>query len=141
MFRLPLIVLIVTCAAFSSGATLSVTCIDTLGIVTVTWSGATLPVQINVGQPSGPPMTGLLPASGTATTGPWVHQGLTFYLVDQSGAIEASATASEQCANTPPMIDQGLASGSYFPLNIGNTWIYKYNDRVVTASYLTRTIS
>jgi hypothetical protein len=135
------LVLLSSVAILSSGATLTVSCVDTLGIVTITWSGATVPVQINVGQASGPPMTGLLPASGTATTGPWVLEGLKFFLVDQSGAVEASATASVQCVNAPSVVDQGLASGSYLPLAVGNTWIYKYSDRIITNSYVVETIT
>jgi hypothetical protein len=134
--------LLLSFAVFSAtGATLTVSCIDTLNIVTLTWSGAAVPVQINVGQASGPPMTGLLAASGSIISGPWVSNGLKFYLVDQSGNVEASATANVLCANTPPAIDQGLASGSYFPLAVGNTWVYKYNDRLITAAYVIETIT
>ncbi|HTB16081.1 MAG TPA: hypothetical protein VK752_31140, partial [Bryobacteraceae bacterium] len=128
-------------ALLSSGATLTISCVDPLDIATLTWSGATVPVQIIVGSPTGTPMTGLLPASGTAVTGPWVSDNLKFYLEDQSGNVEASVTANLYCANLPPAVDQGLASGSYFPLAIGNTWVYKYNDRLVTASYVVRTIA
>jgi hypothetical protein len=127
-------------AIFAHAANLTVSCVD-LSVVTLTWSGAVGNVQINVGKPTGPPMTGILPTSGTAVSGPWVLQGLSFYLVDQSGIVEASATANVSCASLPPTIDQGLASGSYFPLALGNTWVYKYNDRLVTASYVVQTIN
>ncbi len=40
-----------------------------------------------------------------------------------------------------PWSIRASASGSYFPLAVGNTWIYKYNDRIVTASYVVETIS
>jgi len=140
MFIRPFL-LCLSAALLTSGATLTISCVDTLNVATLTWSGATLPVQINVGQTSGPPMTGLLPASGSLVTGPWVSDGLNFYLVDQSGNVEASATASVYCANTPPTIDQGLASGSYFPLAVGNTWVYKFNNRQITASYIIQSIS
>ncbi len=123
------------------GATLTVSCIDALGIATLTWSGGVGPVQINVGKPTGTPLTGLLGPSGTAVTGPWIFGELSFYLVDQSGNVEASATANQFCSTLPPTIDQGLASGSYFPLAVGNTWIYKYNDRQITAAYITRSLS
>lgn len=131
---------ILSSAILAPAATLTSTCI-TLNVVTLTWSGATGQVQINVGTPTGTPLTGLLAASGTAVTGPWVTQGLNFYLVDQSGNIEASATANTLCSSLPPTIDQGLGSGSYFPLAVGNTWVYKYNDRTVTASYIVQTIT
>src|SRR3984957_16638299 len=133
-------------ALLTPAATLTITppvistCTFGLGVATLTWSGASGPVQIHVGQPNGTPLTGFVDPSGTATTGLWVSDGLTFYLVDQAGTVEASATAHVQCG-APPVVDQGLASGSFFPLAVGNTWIYKYNDRIVTASYVVETIS
>jgi len=126
-----------------SGATLTIappvisTCFSGVGMATLTWSGATGSPQIHVGQTTGPAMTGILGASGSADTGLWVSDGLAFYLVDQSGLVEASATAVVKCNG----VDQGLASGSYFPLAVGNTWVYKYNDRSITASYVVETIS
>ena len=133
---------IILCTAMlASGANLTTTCIDSVGVVTLTWSNAVGQPQINVGKSTGTPLTGLLPASGTAITGPWVSQGLTFYLVDQTGTVEASVTANTLCTSLPPAIDQGLGSGSYFPLAVGNTWVYKYNSRSVTASYIVQTIT
>lgn len=128
-------------AILASGANLTTTCIDSVGVVTLNWSGAVGEPQIHVGTPTGTPLTGLLPASGTAITGPWVTQGLSFYLVDQTGVVEASITANTLCSSLPPAIDQGLGSGSYFPLAVGNTWVYKYNSRSVTASYIVQTIT
>jgi hypothetical protein len=131
----------------ASGATLTITptvistCFSGLGMATLSWSGATGSPQIHVGQATGPAMTGVLGASGSADTGLWVTDGLAFYLVDQSGFVEASATAQVKCGSAPPSVDQGLASGSYFPLAAGNTWVYKNNDRSVTASYIVRAIS
>jgi hypothetical protein len=141
--------LLICCAAIlSSGATLTVTpavisdCFsDIVGIATLTWSGASGPVQIRVGRPTGPAMTSVVGPSGTAVTGAWVSNGLMFYLVDQAGNVEASATAQVKCGSAPPTVDQGLGGGSYFPLAIGNTWVYKYSNRFVTASYITQTIS
>jgi hypothetical protein len=131
----------------ASGATLTInppvitTCVSGVGMATLTWSGATGSPQIYVGQTTGPAMTGVLDASGSADTGLWVSDGLSFYLVDETGFLEASATAQVKCGSAVPAIDQGLASGSYFPLAVGNTWVYKYNDRSVTASYIVQTIT
>ncbi len=133
--------------AVASAATLTVApsfisdCINGLATATITWSGATGLVQIVVGKPPGIVMTGLLDASGSAVTGLWVTDGLTFYLVDQAGNIEASAAAHVSCGSTPRTLDQGLAGGSYFPLSVGNTWVYKYNSRFVTAEYITQSIT
>jgi hypothetical protein len=111
------------------------------GAATLTWSGASGPVEIVVGQPTGPPMTGFYPPSGSAMTGDWVTNGEMFYLVNQAGGVEASVAAQVNCGGTPRTIDQGLAGGSYFPLAVGNTWVYKYNDRTITASYMVTTIT
>jgi hypothetical protein len=81
-------------------------------------------------------MTSLTGPSGSAVTGAWVTDGLTFYLVDQAGSVEASATAHVACGGTPRTIDQGLAGGSYFPLAVGNTWVYRYNARFITSVYV-----
>jgi hypothetical protein len=111
------------------------------GVATLTWSGASGPVQIRVSQPTGPTMTGFGNPSGSATSGDWVTDGTVFYLVNQAGGVEASAVARVSCGSTPRTLDQGLAGGSYFPLAVGNTWVYKYNDRTITASYVVTTIS
>lgn len=143
---LPHFSLLSIAAMLTSGATLTITpplistCVSGLGVATLTWSGATGSPQINVGQPTGIPLTGVLGPSGSAVTGLWVTDGMSFYLVDRSGAVEASATAQVKCG-APPVVDQGLASGSYFPLAVGNTWVYKYNSRFLTASYIVETIS
>jgi hypothetical protein len=134
-------IFLLSLAALASGATLTISCIDTLNVATLTWSGATGPVQIIVGKPTGTPLTGVVGTSGTAITGPWISDGLMFYLVDQSGNVEASVTANVYCSSLPPTVDQGLASSGYFPLAVGNTWVYKTNDRLLTASYVVQTIS
>jgi hypothetical protein len=102
----------------------------------LSWSGATGPVQIRIGSATGVVMTGPLPAAGSIPTGNWVTDGLTFFLVDASGNVQASAAANFNCGGTPRTIDVGFAGGSYFPLAVGNTWVYKENSRFTTANYL-----
>src|SRR5580692_6058566 len=91
LMRIPSITIGVLLSIAARGATLTInptvitTCVSGLGMATVTWSGATGSLQIHVGQASGPAMTGILGASGSADTGLWVSDGLSFYLVDQSG--------------------------------------------------------
>lgn len=131
----------------ASGATLTInpsvisSCINGLGAATLTWAGATGSPQIRVGQANGIAMTGVLGASGSADTGLWVTDGLAFYLVDQTGQVEASATAQAKCGSATPTVDQGLGSGSYFPLAVGNTWVYKYNNRIITSDYVVESIT
>jgi hypothetical protein len=129
----------------ASGATLTIdpavisTCVSGLGAATLTWAGATGSVEIRVGAANGPAMTGFVAGpSGSAATGVWVTDGLTFYLVDQGGNVEAFVVAAVRCGSG---VDQGLAGGSYFPLAVGNTWVYKYNDRSITAAYVVQTIT
>jgi hypothetical protein len=64
-----------------------------------------------------------------------------FFLVDASGNVQASAVANFNCGGTARTIDVGLAGGSYFPLAIGNTWVYKENNRYATATYLSWSIT
>jgi hypothetical protein len=131
----------------ASGATLTInppvisTCVGGLGAATLTWAGATGSPQIRVGQANGIAMTGVVGASGSADTGLWVTDGLAFYLVDQTGQVEASAMAQVKCGSAPPTVDQGLAGGSYFPLAVGNTWVYKYNNRIITSDYVVESIT
>jgi hypothetical protein len=134
-------------ATLSFGATLTVTpafnadCTLGRGTATLTWSGATGPVQIQIGQPNGVALNAFTDPAGSAVTGPWVTEGMTFYLIDQAGTVEASATAHLTCGDTPRTIDRGLYGGSYFPLAVGNTWVYKYNSRFITADYVVHSIT
>ena len=71
---------------------------QTLGVTTLTWQATGVSqVQIRVGSPTGPAMTGIDKATGSAVTGPWVPNGMTFYLQDassgdSSGAVNTLAT-------------------------------------------------
>jgi lysyl endopeptidase len=56
-------------------------------------------VQIRVGSPTGPPMTGFEGPTGSVTTGNWFISGLTFYLQDASEGNN-SAGASKTLATT-----------------------------------------
>lgn len=107
-----------------------------LGETTVQWSdpgGGT--VQVLVGA-AGAPLTGSVPASGSATTGVWVSNGLPFVLVDAAGNQLASTTASVLCSPSGGPVAAGLAAASYLPLDIGDRWIYRTNSRIATAQYL-----
>jgi hypothetical protein len=143
--RVVFLLLLPFCCA--AGATLTITpavsfdCSAGLAAVTLAWTGATNQAQINVGKTNGTPLTGVVDSTGTTATGQWVYDGLTFYLVDQTGATEASAVAHVNCGGTARTTSTTFAGGSYFPLTVGNTWVYKYSSRVVTNSYLVNTIT
>ncbi|MBZ5611214.1 MAG: hypothetical protein LAP38_23380 [Acidobacteriia bacterium] len=134
-------------AASALPATLTITppvifdCQNGLGVAQLNWAGATTPVEIRLNQPDGPEMTSLSDSPGSAATGPWVSDGLKFFLVDQSGAVLASAIARVSCGGTVRTIDPGLQGGSYFPLQLGNTWIYRSNSRLITGTYVVRSIN
>ncbi len=126
----------------ASAATLSISpevvyeCTNGLGRATLSWADATGPVEIRVGSARGTSMTGLAGPAGTASTGDWVTDGLTFFLVNQQGGIEAQATARVRCGAVPPQ-----AGVSYYPLQAGNQWVYRVNSRQVTSDYLRYTVS
>jgi hypothetical protein len=141
--------LILCLAAATSlyGATLIIspaTIYDCLGgnaTATLTWSGASGPVDVRVLKPDGPSMTGTTDPSGSATTGNWVSDGMQFFLVNQSGIAEAVVTAKVRCGSSARTIETGLAGGSYVPLQVGNTWVYRVNNRAITNDYVVRTIT
>lgn len=70
------------------------------GQTTLTWNCASCTsTQIRLDGPTGKLFAGGGP-SGSATTGPWVPNGMTFYLVDQNGNTAASTTVTVQPPTT-----------------------------------------
>lgn len=116
-------------------------CVAGAGRATLRWSGASAGVDVRVGDAAGPSMTGPTGGSGEATTGHWVNEGLRFLLVNPQGAVEASVTARLRCGGAPSVLDPVFRTGSWLPLQVGNTWIYRQNTRQVTSAYSTRTIA
>jgi hypothetical protein len=112
-----------------------------LGRATILWNySGTGPVQVRVG-PAGIPMTGLQPPIGSGDTRDWVSDGLLFTLVDSGGHELARATARVKCSPFPDPIAAALASTSYFPLQVGNEWVYRFDSRFGTASYVTMRVA
>jgi hypothetical protein len=61
-----------------------------LGRTTLSWrTTGVRTVQVRINSPAGPPMTGFESPSGSATTGDWVADGMTFYLQDASSGDSA----------------------------------------------------
>ena len=87
-------------------------------------------VQLRAGGPSGTIM-GVEPPQGSTGTGDWVQDGMVFALTTGDGQQLASATARVLC-QTP--------SSSYFPLDVGNEWVYRIDNRFSTAVYQTRRV-
>lgn len=84
-------------------------------------------------------MSGLVQAaSGAVETGDWISDGLQFFLVGADGAIQAAATARVQCGGAPSPAPGG---DSYYPLAVGDTWVYRLDSRAVTSDYVTQTVS
>jgi len=113
-----------------------------MGQATILWnySGAG-PVFVHVNSASGPAMTGPSNASGSATTGDWVTDGMVFVLTDSSGKQLASATAVVQCTPFGEVLPSALATAPYFPLQVGDEWMYLYNSRAGTGNYRLRRIT
>ncbi len=106
-----------------------------VGQTMVQWSdpgGGTVQVLVGTVQAS---LTGLVPASGSTMTGLWVTDGMPFVLVDAAGNQLASATAQVLCSPLGGPVAAGLAAASYLPLDIGNRWIYRTNNRTATSQY------
>lgn len=126
-------------ASLSYSASLTITpgvitdCQDGRGVAQLAWNGTTGTVQIHLTNPAGPLLTTSGDAAGAVATGPWVTDGAIFVLVDSTGTAIASATAHVDCG--------GTSTQSYFPLQVGNTWIYRLSDRLSTNRYATRSIT
>ncbi len=108
------------------------------GTAQLSWRTAERTVQVRIGSVSGPAMTGFEPGNGGAVTGDWVADGLVFVLVNSSGNEVARATASVCCRLPSSNLADQLATQSYFPLEVGNRWVYRYSDRFVTANHRVR---
>jgi hypothetical protein len=112
-----------------------------LGRATIVWNyPGPGPVQVRVG-PAAVAMTGLQPPIGSGDTGNWVSDGLLFTLVDSGGQELARATARVKCSPFPDPIAAALLSTSYFPLQVGNQWVYRIDSRVGTANYVTMRVA
>ncbi len=108
-----------------------------LGRATIVWNyPGPGPVQVRVG-PAAVPMTGLQPSISSGDTGNWVSDGLLFTLVDSGGQELARATARVKCSPFPDPIPAALLSTSYFPLQVGNQWVYRIDSRLGTANFST----
>ena len=113
-----------------------------LGSGLVSWKSSSAgPLTVRLGDASGIALTGASPAVGTAQTGDWVIDGRVFVLVDAMAHELARTTARVKCNAAAPVLASGLASAAYFPLQVGNQWIYALNSRVSTSTYITKRIS
>ena len=114
-----------------------------LGSGTVSWNyDGGGQVQVRVGAVDGATLTGLAGPQGSVAINDLVIDGMVFILTD-GGPQELARTtpAIVRCNPAGEVLAQGLATASYFPLQVGNEWIYSYSSRVVTSAYLTRRIS
>lgn len=117
-------------------------CQNGLGRVKVTWSVLAGPlVRVLAGaEPNQVQVTGLERPQGSLETGYWVIEGMLFTLVDGDGRVIATARAALNCEGVDPL--GGLLTGlGYFPLQVGNRWVYRSNSRFGTAGHYTVTIT
>jgi len=86
-------------------------------------------VRVLVGaEPNQVPVTGLERPQGSLDTGYWVSEGMLFKLVDGEGRVIATARAALNCEGVDPLSGL-LTSLGYFPLQVGNRWVYRGNSR------------
>jgi hypothetical protein len=97
-------------------------CQNGSGQATVLWDGdGAAPVTLFAGDS---PMTGAEATTGSTRTGVWVNDGMLFTLRNAGGQTLASATASLKCE-----------TGSFWPLDVGNEWHFRFNSRVITGDH------
>ncbi|MEP7365669.1 MAG: hypothetical protein ABI972_20645 [Acidobacteriota bacterium] len=95
--------------------------------------------QIRVGSPAGTPLTGWnTEANGSASTGDWVTDGMSFFLVNPAGETLASTVVSVRCGD--PNVPEDTRP-SWLPLTIGNEWNYRFDSRSVTGAYSTMRVA
>jgi uncharacterized protein (TIGR03437 family) len=97
-----------------------------LGTAALTWNSPLTPnVEIHVNAPNGPVFT-FGSSQGSATTGPWVADGMTFYLQDVSNAfpLNSDHTLATVLANVQPQPQSGylLAAQNPVPVAAGQTF-------------------
>jgi hypothetical protein len=137
--RLALYLLIATVA--TNAATLALDppviydCAGSVGKATIRWTGAAAGSRIEIG-PGRALFSQPHASSGSMATEAWVSDGLEFRLTTADGGVQATVVAQVACGtrNVPA---NGLVTESYFPLQIGNRWVYRRDNRFRTADYVT----
>lgn len=125
-------------ASLSISPALITDCSNGLGKATLTWdNGSAATVQVRVGSREGTPFTGWAESPGSAETGYWVTNGMLFLLFDASGVELARVAAKLNCGGSPDPSDPAFAQGAYFPMQAGNRWTYRVNNRFATSTYVT----
>ena len=117
-------------------------CVNGLARVRVSWTAPGLTaVQVLVSEPPNQAqLTGLEPVTGSTETGYWVTDGMRFTLVEDARVI-ATSRASLDCSGAGNVLNSSLSAIGYFPLQVGNRWVYRVNSRQVTAAHTTRTVT
>lgn len=116
-------------------------CLSGLGRATLRWSGAAGPVEVRIGDAAGPTMTGWTTSPGESATGYWITDGMRFVLVNARGEVEARAEARLRCGGNVSALEIAAWHGSFLPLQVGNTWVYKVRGRALAYEYITHRIS
>ncbi len=117
-------------------------CQDGFGKATLTWSALTGPVQVRVGDENGPALTGWVPGQGSGDTGYWVTDGMSFVLMLQNYDHPiARAVVRTDCGGTGDATVAGLmATNGFLPLQLGNRWVFRTDNRAETSGYVTWTV-
>jgi hypothetical protein len=138
---------LVVCSApaqiLSISPTVITQCTNGLGKATLSWNSLiNTQVQVRVLTHDGTPMTGLEPPNGSAETGDWVRDGMEFFLVNPAGVELDQIIARVNCGGTPDTTTAAFtAQPIYFPMQLGNRWVFRTNSRSQTSGYITWTLT
>src|SRR5579864_1812686 len=92
-----------------------------LGSGTLAWSyDGPGPVQVRVGSPDGTPLTGPAQSQGSAPTGDWVTDGISFVLTLGGTQELARTTAVVRCNPAGEVLSPALSVATWFPLQVGD---------------------
>lgn len=130
--------LICSAASFTIDPPVIYDCNGSVGKAILRWNGVPGHIRILVG-PERALFAESSEATGSAETGTWVGDELEFRLVSDRLDTELMARAQVRC-NAQNVPANGITSESFYPLEVGNTWIYRVDSRSVTSGYLTWTV-
>ncbi len=139
-FALGLIATVCACAQSSivlQPAVITKCSPDGMGSAVAVWKASTSPVSVRVGETA---LANASPAEGSVGTGDTVTDGMVFVLSDSSGSELARATAIVKCGSAVEVLPVALSQAPFFPLQVGNEWIYEQWKPTSGTTFITRRI-
>jgi len=108
-----------------------------IGVTTLSWHAPCYDqLKITVVSPTGTPLTGGVGSSGTAQTGPWVTDGLQFFLMDTTTNTAIASLAMRVCTSACQPVLTSLAP-STVPMGVSDATLQTAGFNLDDASVVT----